>query len=109
MATTILEFQYDLFVIGGGSGGQATAKEAASFGAKVGLADFVKPSPHGSTWGLGGKLHLILHIHLWFPHKSFITLTLFKISSILGTCVNVGCVPKKMMHYAAEFGDILEH
>ena len=39
------EFQYDLFVIGGGSGGQATAKEAASFGAKVGLADFVKPSP----------------------------------------------------------------
>lgn len=45
----------------------------------MGLADFVKPSPHGSTWGLGG------------------------------TCVNVGCVPKKMMHYAAEFGDILEH
>ncbi|KAL4439328.1 hypothetical protein ABPG74_016991 [Tetrahymena malaccensis] len=73
------KFQYDYFVIGGGSGGQASAKEAASFGARVGLADFVKPSPQGSTWGLGG------------------------------TCVNVGCVPKKMFHYASEFGDILEH
>jgi thioredoxin reductase (NADPH) len=38
---------------------------------KVGMADFVKPSPIGTTWGLGG------------------------------TCVNVGCIPKKMMHYGA--------
>lgn len=64
-------FDYDLFVIGGGSGGISAARNAAEAGKKVGLADFVKPSPPGSKWGLGG------------------------------TCVNVGCIPKKMMHYAA--------
>ena len=35
------------------------------------MADYVQPSPVGTKWGLGG------------------------------TCVNVGCIPKKMMHYAA--------
>ena len=34
------------------------------------MADFVPPTPLGAKWGLGG------------------------------TCVNVGCIPKKMMHYA---------
>eukprot|EP00904_Undaria_pinnatifida_P006428 jgi/Undpi1/2915/HiC_scaffold_14.g06292.m1 len=52
----------------------AVAKKAASFGAKVVLFDFVKPSPQGTKWGLGG------------------------------TCVNVGCVPKKLMHYAGLLG-----
>jgi thioredoxin reductase (NADPH) len=47
-------YDYDLCVIGGGSGGMAAAKEAASLGAKVVLLDFVKPSPQGTTWGLGG-------------------------------------------------------
>ena len=61
-------FDYDLVVIGGGSGGLAASKEAASLGKKVAVLDFVKPSPAGSTWGLGG------------------------------TCVNVGCIPKKLMH-----------
>lgn len=65
------EYTYDFFVIGGGSGGLAAAKKAASLGVKVGLADFVKPSPVGTTWGLGG------------------------------TCVNVGCIPKKLMHFSA--------
>mmetsp|Transcript_7405 Transcript_7405/g.13809 ORF Transcript_7405/g.13809 Transcript_7405/m.13809 type:complete len:131 (-) Transcript_7405:103-495(-) len=68
-------YEFDFFVIGGGSGGLAASKQAASLGAKVGLADFVKPSPKGSVWGLGG------------------------------TCVNVGCIPKKMMHFAASFGE----
>lgn len=62
-------------MIGGGSGGLAAAKEAASLGAKVALADFVKPSPIGSKWGLGG------------------------------TCVNVGCIPKKLMHLSAVVGE----
>jgi len=57
-------------VIGGGSGGISAARWAAELGKKVALADFVKPSPAGSSWGLGG------------------------------TCVNVGCIPKKLMHYA---------
>ena len=63
-------FDYDLFVIGGGSGGVSAARWAAELGKKVALADFVKPTPAGTTWGLGG------------------------------TCVNVGCIPKKLMHYA---------
>lgn len=49
------KFDFDLFVIGGGSGGLACSRAAASYGAKVGLADFVKPSPQGTKWGLGGK------------------------------------------------------
>ena len=61
-------FDYDLVVIGGGSGGMAASKEAADLGAKVACLDFVKPSPQGTTWGLGG------------------------------TCVNVGCIPKKLFH-----------
>jgi len=68
-------FEYDLAVVGGGSGGMACAKEAAALGARVVLFDFVKPSPQGSAWGLGG------------------------------TCVNVGCIPKKLMHYAGLLGE----
>jgi thioredoxin reductase (NADPH) len=49
-------YDYDLVVIGGGSGGMAAAKEAAKHGAKVVCLDFVKPSPAGSTWGLGTDL-----------------------------------------------------
>ena len=52
-------YDYDLFVIGGGSGGLACAKEAADLGKRVALADFVVPSPQGSSWGLGGKLLLV--------------------------------------------------
>ena len=56
---------YDLFVIGGGSGGVRCARIAASHGARVGIAE-------ERYWG--------------------------------GTCVNVGCVPKKLMVQAAEYG-----
>ncbi|KAF1791604.1 FAD/NAD(P)-binding domain [Phytophthora cactorum] len=47
-------YDYDLVVIGGGSGGLACSKEAASFGQKVCVLDYVKPSPQGTSWGLGG-------------------------------------------------------
>jgi len=50
------------------------ARKAVALGAKVGLADFVKPSAIGTTWGLGG------------------------------TCVNVGCIPKKLFHYTSLLG-----
>ena len=33
----------------------AASKEAADLGAKVACLDFVKPSPKGTTWGLGGR------------------------------------------------------
>ena len=64
--------EYDLAVIGGGSGGLASAFEANKHGLKTIVIDFVEesPPPHRTKWGLGG------------------------------TCVNVGCIPKKLMHYA---------
>jgi len=68
-------YDYDIVVIGGGSGGLAASKEAARLGKKVAVCDFVVPSPAGTTWGLGG------------------------------TCVNVGCIPKKLMHQAALLGE----
>lgn len=74
MAAVSPSFEYDLVVIGGGSGGMAAAKKAASYGKRVALFDFVKPSPQGTKWGLGG------------------------------TCVNVGCIPKKLFHYSGLLG-----
>ncbi|CAL1276740.1 unnamed protein product [Larinioides sclopetarius] len=72
------KFDYDLIVIGGGSGGLAASKEAARLGKKVAVLDFVTPTPIGTTWGLGG------------------------------TCVNVGCIPKKLMHQAAILGQSIK-
>lgn len=66
-------------MIGGGSGGLAAAKEASKCGAKTILFDFVEPTIHGTKWGLGG------------------------------TCVNVGCIPKKLMHRSARIGHSLHH
>ncbi|CAL8335853.1 unnamed protein product [Merluccius merluccius] len=67
-------YDFDLIVIGGGSGGLACSKEAATLGKKVMVLDYVVPTPKGTTWGLGG------------------------------TCVNVGCIPKKLMHQTALLG-----
>lgn len=60
---------YDLLVIGGGSGGLAAAKRASAHGARTAL---VEPHPLG------------------------------------GTCVNVGCIPKKVMWNAAGVAETLE-
>merc|ERR1711865_502901 len=69
---------YDLVVIGGGSGGLATSKASAEYGKKVCVLDYVKPSPLGTQWEIGG------------------------------TCVNVGCIPKKLMHKAGLHGEDME-
>ena len=57
-------YDYDLFVIGAGSGGVRAARMSAFYGARVGIAE---------ERYLGG------------------------------TCVNVGCVPKKVMFNLATF------
>lgn len=50
------KFDYDLIVIGGGSGGLACCQEAAKINPnlKIALFNYVKPSPQGTTWGIGG-------------------------------------------------------
>ncbi|MGQ4879863.1 glutathione-disulfide reductase [Billgrantia sp. LNSP4103-1] len=63
------DFDYDLFVIGAGSGGVRAARTAAATGARVAVAE---------DRYLGG------------------------------TCVNVGCVPKKLYSYAAHFHDAFQ-
>ena len=63
------EFDYDLFVIGAGSGGVRAARVAAKLGARVGLTED---------------------------------------SDLGGTCVNRGCVPKKLLVYAGRFRYDLE-
>lgn len=60
--------EYDYIVIGGGSGGIASANRAAMHGAKV---------------------------------------ILFEGKEVGGTCVNVGCVPKKVMWYGAQVAETL--
>lgn len=64
------ENHFDYLVIGGGSGGVASARRAAGYGAKVGI---------------------------------------FEKTAFGGTCVNVGCVPKKVMWNAASVNEILAH
>jgi glutathione reductase (NADPH) len=65
-----MAFDFDLFVIGAGSGGVRAARFAAGFGARVAVAE---------SRYLGG------------------------------TCVNVGCVPKKLLVYGAHFSEDFEH
>uniref|UniRef100_A0A3Q1BR23 Thioredoxin reductase 1, cytoplasmic n=1 Tax=Amphiprion ocellaris TaxID=80972 RepID=A0A3Q1BR23_AMPOC len=48
-------YDYDLLVIGGGSGGLAVAKEAAGLRKKVLILDFLAPSPRGTERELGGS------------------------------------------------------
>ena len=55
----VQEYTWDLFVIGAGSGGLAAAKRAAAHGMKVAIADFVKPTPQGTSWGIGGTFIVI--------------------------------------------------
>ena len=64
-----MDFDYDLFVIGAGSGGVRASRISASYGARVAVAE---------SMFLGG------------------------------TCVNVGCVPKKLFVYGSHFTEDFE-
>jgi len=66
MECSMSQFEFDLFVIGAGSGGMRAARMAANKGLKVAIAE---------DMFLGG------------------------------TCVNVGCVPKKLFVYGAHYAD----
>jgi glutathione reductase (NADPH) len=59
-----MKFDFDLFTIGGGSGGVRASRVSAGYGVKVAIAE-------------SGRFG--------------------------GTCVNVGCIPKKLFSYAAHF------
>ena len=63
------KFDFDLFVIGAGSGGVRAARMAAQTGARVAAAE-------GAPLG--------------------------------GTCVNLGCIPKKLYSYAAHYAEAFE-
>jgi glutathione reductase (NADPH) len=67
---TMVGNEYDLIVIGGGSGGLAHAQRAAEYGVRAAV---IESGPLG------------------------------------GTCVNVGCVPKKIMWYSAHHAHALRH
>eukprot|EP00751_Fragilariopsis_kerguelensis_P011742 CAMPEP_0170774614 /NCGR_PEP_ID=MMETSP0733-20121128/10059_1 /TAXON_ID=186038 /ORGANISM="Fragilariopsis kerguelensis, Strain L26-C5" /LENGTH=548 /DNA_ID=CAMNT_0011117197 /DNA_START=128 /DNA_END=1775 /DNA_ORIENTATION=+ len=68
------DFDYDLVVIGGGSGGVRASRISSGYGAKVLLLE-------------GKNQHGIKPYY----------------SAIGGTCVNVGCVPKKLMVFASRY------
>ncbi|XP_010693962.2 glutathione reductase, chloroplastic [Beta vulgaris subsp. vulgaris] len=72
-------YDFDLFVIGAGSGGVRAARFSANFGAKVGICEL--PFHPISSEVIGG---------------------------VGGTCVIRGCVPKKILVYGASFGGELE-
>ncbi len=63
---TVADHDFDLLVLGGGSGGVRAARMAAQRGARVGL---IEAGPLG------------------------------------GTCVNVGCIPKKLYSFAAHYAE----
>ena len=64
-----MKYDYDLFTIGGGSGGVRASRVSATMGARVAIAE-------SDRFG--------------------------------GTCVNVGCIPKKLFSYAAHFREDFE-
>jgi glutathione reductase (NADPH) len=64
-----MAYDFDLFVIGAGSGGVRAARLAGALGKKVAIAE---------NWTVGG------------------------------TCVNRGCIPKKLYAYAAHFAEDFE-
>lgn len=77
---------------------------AAQLGQKVAVLDYVEPSVKGKTGGASLKHHLFWRLWDTLAENSrnaFQTGTKWGLG---GTCVNVGCIPKKLMHQAALLG-----
>jgi len=81
LASTTSSDHFDYLVIGGGSGGVASARRAAMHGKRVALIE------RGPEWAEDGE-----RVGAGYG----------------GTCVNVGCVPKKLMFTAASFIEYTE-
>lgn len=75
-------------------------QEAAILGKNVMVLDYVVPTPKGTTWGKKLSLMDIIIIRAFPIHL----LTHIVLSGLGGTCVNVGCIPKKLMHQTALLG-----
>jgi glutathione reductase (NADPH) len=69
LAESRVKYDFDLYTIGGGSGGVRASRVSATMGARVAIAE-------SDRFG--------------------------------GTCVNVGCIPKKLFSYAAHFREEFE-
>lgn len=80
-------------------------QEAAALGKKVMVLDYVVPTPKGTTWGnewFKDVCHHSLHIHVTILSCNGVFVGLG------GTCVNVGCIPKKLMHQTALLGTAMQ-
>lgn len=76
--TPTTEYDYDLFTIGGGSGGVRASRFSTQYGAKVACAELPFGFMSGENSGGYG-----------------------------GTCVLRGCVPKKLMMYCSEYNEYI--
>jgi thioredoxin/glutathione reductase (selenoprotein) len=89
------KFDYDLVCIGGGSGGLATVKRAHfelkehQRTTKIAIIDYRENPNNINTYPDRPKLNW-----KW---------------GLGGTCTNVGCIPKKLMHLAAQNGEYIKH
>lgn len=72
-------YDYDCIVIGGGSAGLSFANTASKYNIKIALCDYVEPTAKNNSWGLGG------------------------------TCLNVGCIPKKLMLQASSINNTFQN
>ncbi|KAL3644931.1 hypothetical protein CASFOL_010111 [Castilleja foliolosa] len=74
-----IQYDYDLFTVGAGSGGVRASRFAANFGAKVAVCEL-----------------------------PFATISSDSTGGVGGTCVLRGCVPKKLLVYASKFSHEFE-
>ena len=93
-------------MVGGGSGGIASARRAAEFGVKVEHNKSRNNSEEFFPF-VQKKRGKDLGDSTSFCQNSSPQVGLVEGSRLGGTCVNVGCVPKKLMWCAARYRDFV--